>query len=460
MIRHMVKGSLPLVLVGALVSCSGDPTGDLRNGTDHLTASPSSLFVRSDSTKGVIIGAVDEQGNQLSGDFKLGAVTGPFTVAFDSTYAPVYGGNGQLDPQKNPTSVRYIVTPTANTGVGTFTVTTKGKEIMIPIRIKPNFGLTTLSNASPALGDTVTATLGPNLEFTDSSAVTVAHGVTARGFNISPDNKTIQFLVGPGAQNDTVSFSNVKLTYAPEIGAFVGKTVVNTGPFPQINGFSTTTPQINQNVTITAPAGVRFPPETRVYFGTDRQVTVSIAADSNSLVYRPHNSGLSGPIALTNILVSQIPTLPLRIVAAVTNTVDTLVTSLAGTNTIATAAPMVIPDAGETAGINDIGPTFANAGCAAVGNHCRFYQFTITEDRTLTFTFNWGNTADIGGYFLDAAGNVAVGGTDCDAKGSGAAGQPETCTETFTAGTYYVALADFTGTAQNTSWFIKIEDGE
>ncbi len=460
MMKHMVQRSLPFLVLAGLVACKGDPTGDLRNGTDHLLADPSSLFlgVGADTTKFVKVSAVDEQGNLLGESFRLGAVTGPFTVTLDTTFTPIVDPDGTIHTPKNPTTVRYIVKTLANTGNGSFLVSAGGQDITIPIRMLPDTGVLTLSSASPALGDTIVATLEANLRYTSASEVSIAGGVSSYLVSISADSTQLKFLPGPGAVASKVTVSGIRLSYSPGLGPIdaVSAGALTTPTVPPITAvFSTTTPDINQNVTVTAPASIKFLPGSRIFFGTDEQVVASVAADSNSLVMRPHKAGASGAISFGNVALSVLTVVPITVNSTNTATVSATVVPLAGTGAIATAPLIVIPDSGQTSGVIDAGATTASADCG-VGAHCRFYKFVLTEARTFSISITWGNTADIGGYFVDDQGNDLFEDFACDANGSGAAGQPETCEQHMDPGTYYLALADFTAAAQNTTFTVAI----
>jgi hypothetical protein len=214
-------------------------------------------------------------------------------------------------------------------------------------------------------------------------------------------------------------------------------------------GLSTTTPNINQLVTVTAPAGIKFLPNVKVFFGNDQQVVVSIAADSNSIVMRPHQSGASGTITIGNAALSFLTTVAFNVAATNAMTVGATITSLTGTDALATAPLIVIPDAGKTGGIIDAGP-FATgpAACSAtLGGPCRIYKYVLTAARSFSVSATWQGTTDVGVYFATSAGAVITSPAaflGCDAKFEGPGGQPETCTITAqAAGTYYLIVDSF-----------------
>ena len=110
--NRVTRGSVLLVALAGVLSCSGDPTSSLRNGVDHLLATPSALYVDNNGDKLVVITAVDAQGNTLAEHFAVGSVGTGITVVEDSTYLPV-NKNGVLVQPSSNTSARFIVTPSA-----------------------------------------------------------------------------------------------------------------------------------------------------------------------------------------------------------------------------------------------------------------------------------------------------------------------------------------------------------
>ncbi len=537
--NRVTRGTVFLAAAVAMVSCKGDPTGDLRGGIDHLIAKPGAIFLHPDSSKNVLIEALDKQGNRLAATFTLGNVGAGITVVPDDSFNLVFDTKGHLVPPKNWTRIQYIVSGVANTSNSSFVVTAGGKSITIPVRIVPDSAPgTAVSSATPNVGDTVSLTAPASFLFTPASVVTNGTAVVAT-LGISADSTTIQFVPGPGATG-TVSVSGLVVQYATVVSGYTmtssntittsaapsltlnttnaaaGDTIVVTAPAPYkftpastptvtgaglskigisadstqlsfligpsaaaavsvnnvvVNGagglgtftlntgattlntpavsnlavtFSTTTPNINDNVTLTAPAGIKFLPSAKVFFGNDQQTVTSVAADSNSLVIRAHKSGASGQVSVGNVALSFLTSVPFTSTITATANVGASITPLAGTGAFATAPKIVIPDAGKTGGIIDAGAfSVGPAICSnSLGGPCRIYTFTISSARTFAVSASWQGTTDIGVYFSTAAGAV-TGTTGCDAKGAGAGGQPETCTASLAAGTYFLVVDSF-----------------
>lgn len=548
--NRATRGMILLAAALGLLSCTGDPTGDLRSGIDHLVATPSAIFVSPNSIKLVQVEAVDGQGNRVGTSFSLGAIGGGITVIPDDSFNLVFDNNGKLIPPTNWTRIRYIVTGVTNAANSDFVVTAGGKSLTIPVRILPDsVPGTALSNVTPNVGDTVSITAPTNFRFSSTSVVTNGTAPIAT-LGKSADSSQIIFVVGPGATN-AVQVSNLVVQYAPAVGGYtltstntvtttatlpaltvsptvgvagdtitvtapapwkfdtnsvptvvgagsarvsisadssilkfligpsatgnvsvtkllvsgagaLGRFTLNTGavtlstpPVPNFPGtFSTATPAGFPNidtVTITSGAGFKFLPNATVSIGGTAALVVSHAADSLSMRFIPVLGAAPAVATVNGVVLSFLTTVSLSL-----PTVATIApVTPSGAKVLATAPTIVIPATGVTTITTDAGQLASAAECGNIGNHCLFYKIVLAGPRTFKTTLTWGNTADIGGYFIDAAGNDQFGDFACDSFGSGAGGQPESCSETLPAGTWYLALADFTAAAQNTG-IVKI----
>ncbi|MFN8650785.1 MAG: hypothetical protein U0133_02635 [Gemmatimonadales bacterium] len=203
-------GGLALVLAGVL-GCKGDPTGDLRNGVDHLTATPSAIFLGPTGSNNVVIQAVDEQGNPETVRFTLGEVSPELDVVVDSAFNQVVDNNGTIGLPTKATRIRYIVTPTAGVGDAAFEVKADGHSIRIPVRLVPDSLTATFSSAAPALGDTVTLTTAAPFAFADTATVTVGGSDVIL---VSQTPTAIRFIPAPGSGAGPVTVNGVGLSYA------------------------------------------------------------------------------------------------------------------------------------------------------------------------------------------------------------------------------------------------------
>ncbi len=450
--NRVMRSTVVLAAALGALSCKGDPTDSLRNGIDHLVATPSVLFIGGpDSTQSVLIEAVDDQGNRLSGTFSLVSATAGISVAQDLAFNQVYNSSGQLVSPKNWTRAKYNVTTVAASGFENAVFAVGGKQLTVPVRIVaiaiPSLALST---AAANAGDTVVATAPANFRFTPGSVATGTGGVVVPA-GISADSSQFSFIVGPSLSG-TVSITNLVLQYAPTVATYSsvsGGTLTSpaVSDFPGV--FSTSTPSsfpTQDTVTLSAP-GFLFLPTASVTVGGTAAVVVALAADSTSISFVPLAGSTSGPVTVSGIVLSFLTSVSLNIPTQASLTVA----AASGATSLASAPTINIPATGLTSFYVDAGQFVSAAECGNVGAHCRFYKLVLGASTTFNVSLAWGNTADIGGYFIDAAGNDQFGDFACDSFGSGAGGQPEACSQTLPAGTWYLALADFTGAAQNTT---------
>src|SRR5688572_11042026 len=97
------SGLVPLFALFAVVGCSSEPTGDLRNGPSALVATPSQLFIEVGETKEVIVGAVDAQGNPLDFAYEVTETGSGITVRRDSSFLPIFVDDSTLQaPETGP----------------------------------------------------------------------------------------------------------------------------------------------------------------------------------------------------------------------------------------------------------------------------------------------------------------------------------------------------------------------
>lgn len=351
--KRVTRRGMALVLAGA-VACKGDPTGDLRNGVDHLIATPSAIFLSRGGVTNVLVEAVDEQGNREGTPFTLANVSPEIAVVVDSSFNEVVDNDGNVGLPKAPTRLRYAVSPIAPVGNASFEVRAGGHSIVIPVRLVPDSVAAAFSSATPALGDTVTLTTAAPFTLGPTAAV------TAGGFPaiiVSQTASTIRFIPFPGGAAGPLTVNGVGLDYATTLSL-----------------------SLPSRASFTPPAG------------------------------------------------------------------------LAGTGALATAPAFTIPAAGATRLFLDVGATAAVPQCtgSALGSPCRVYKITLAAGRTFDMTAHWEGTSDLGIYFLNSAGTLTFSPGACDDKGSGAAGQPESCTITLGAGTFYMVVANFS--AADPAW--------
>jgi hypothetical protein len=251
--NRLTSGTVLTIALLGMAACSGDPTGDLRNGPEKLVASPSQLFLDVGRSATVEVGAVDDQGNPIEAAYVATNVGSNLSVKRDSTFLPVFVNDSQLEPPAEAPRFRFIVTANAF-GASSFTVEGAGKSISIPVQVVPSTDFAaTFSTTTPALGETIVLTAAPGTHFTDSSLVIIGDTLNPpRTLAVAPDGSTISFLLPPNV-NSPVSVTNVVADAAPTL-VFTPATIdlIQSPVYDSVSvGFSTTTPAIGQTVTAT-----------------------------------------------------------------------------------------------------------------------------------------------------------------------------------------------------------------
>jgi hypothetical protein len=217
---------MTLVLAG-VVACKGDPTGDLRNGVDHLIATPGAIFLTPGATTNVLIEAVDEQGNRQGTRFTLDQVSALINVVVDSGFGRVVDNDGNLVFPDAPTRLRFAVSPAAPVGDASFKVRAGGKEITVPVRLVPDSIAVTFSDDSPAPGDTVTITTATPFQLRPNA--TVDAGGT-RAILLSQAGNTLQVVPIPGSAAGPITVNSVALEYATTLNLSLPSTTSFTPP--------------------------------------------------------------------------------------------------------------------------------------------------------------------------------------------------------------------------------------
>lgn len=437
--KRWLRGSVVLATAVGVWSCSGDPTDSFRGSTNSIVASPTSIFLSEGETKAVVVQALDDQGNPLAVSFETSVGPG-ITVVVDSTFLPTNGApiTGQT---------RFLVT--ANTFVGTsFTVTGDGKSLEIPVRSLPVSFTGTFSNATPALGDTVTLTAPAGLTFGADASITFP-GAAGDPFvtGISTDSTVLSFLPAPGTDT-TGLVSGLKATFAVgvPIDTLATTTKLTTPAVTEIPAnFSSTTPAVNQPVTVTAP-GFIFLPTAIVVFGgdtlPDTATVVAVAPDGSSIDFLA-KPGTTGIPTISGTALTILPVVSLTLPATTSVTVSSTVNSLAGTAAPGTAPTVGVPPEGLSNVVYDKG-TFTGADLSTDGGvGAQYYKLVVADSADYTFTTDWDDPASDIDMELCSDATCSDGGTFL---GTGI-DKPETATTTLLPGTYYFDVVLFGGAA-------------
>jgi hypothetical protein len=529
--NRLVRGSVILAAVAVVGACGGLDTDEI-DQTAELVADPSVVYVSNRDSQAVFVEALNSLGQQLTGDFTLTDVGPGIVVNLDTTFAPRPGVD---DP---PTRVRYFVKAASVTTFvsSTFTVSANGESVVIPVRITPDtLASTVLSNANPALGDTIQLTAPAGIKFTSATDITfpgdtakraanvgvsadssilyilAGPGITAQAIRlgdvqvafhpgvefdintdavlttpaivtnlatvsnstpatgdtvvlsvplpyklssnsvvtltgagraqlaISPDSSSVSFVIGPNSSG-IASVSNVTIAGVPSIGLFTFTTAgpVTTPALTSIPAsFAPSNTSPNTPIVVTAP-GFKFLPTATATVGGLPAAVIGPTADSSSISIVPF-PGTSGVVTFNNVVLSFLTTVPITNIPSVnTVTVSGALTPLTNTDDPFAAQTIALGATGETV-VYDVG-SFGSPDIIGGGGDIQFIRFSIPVARTLKITVNWNNASDIDFYLADGGFNNFVGSTSASATGA----QPETQTvAALPAGTYILMLVNF-----------------
>jgi hypothetical protein len=215
---------------------------------------------------------------------------------------------------------------------------------------------------------------------------------------------------------------------------------------------SNPTPAANEGLVITLPAGYKFGAGAGANLAGAAGFVSSVATDSSSItVLLP--PGSSGPITVDSVGVDFVPGVLFSLSTSDTVTVGAVVPQ-AGTGSPGTAPTLTLPAVGATTFFYDGGTYDYNAPLVFAGvpgtfpTPSRLYKFTVADTTTLTTAVDWPSAEDLGLYFFQSNGTTLTG-TAADAGSGGV--HPESGTNKFAPGTYYIAVVNFSAT--NPPWF-------
>jgi hypothetical protein len=433
--KRLLLGMAPTLVLLAGIGCKGDPTGDLQNGMDHLTATPSQMFLQPGESKTVIVSGFDAQGNPQPADY---VVTDPgtnITVKRDSTFLPDYVNDSTLQAPATAPTFRFIVTSTGY-GATSFTVTAQGKSVTVPVQ---NAATTVLdaqvSDTQPALGEVVTITLPAGVSFSPTTTVTLADTLAVQPFavTIAPDNKSLTFLPPPNMTSAQLVISDVVSDAVP--GAPFSPVTAQRFTTPQLTLLNATisnlAPAALQQITVSIIGGATFDPSATFSIGNTDAVLLNLTSTVATLLPIP---GTSGILTAHGVIPDSLPQYVLPLVSTDTVTAGAL-TPLVGTDDPATAPTITGPTT-----LNDVGSfDYDNCGAAA-GFPCQVYKLHVASASTFQFTLNGYNPADLGLYFLNPV-TLAQLPQVCD--NNGRASPPESCSLSFAAGDYIMGVVTF-----------------
>ena len=295
------SGLVPLFAVAALLSCSSEPTGDLRGDLAELVATPSQLFIELGQTKLVRVGGVDAQGNPLDFNYEVTSAGSGISVRRDSSYLPIFMDDSTLQAPATAATFQFIVEGDAYTQTS-FTVSAGGLDVVVPVQVVPQSGLAaTFSNAAPALGEVVTLTAPSGITFNLDATLDIGgNPVTI----VSQDASSIAFIPPPSVNspvtvNGVVSAAAPDVVFSPATDTPLVTPLIDTVDVT----YSTTAPTLGQSVTLTSPNPlIQLVVDSLIFPGQlpgregDAQ-NILVAVDSQSLTFdAPPNIDGSGTV--------------------------------------------------------------------------------------------------------------------------------------------------------------------
>ena len=253
---------------------------------------------------------------------------------------------------------------------------------------------------------------------------------TTIGTHLETSARFIVTGVGPGSTSFEVT------------GAGTTKTIpVRVVPTSFAATFSNPAPAVNEEVTITLPAGYKFGAAAGVTTDQGSGVVRSYSADSTSIVVILPPGSTS--VALDSVKADFLPGVSLAGIPVETG-VTADATPIAGTAATATAPALPVPalDGAATA-FFDVGVFTAADVTGDGGVGAQYYRLDITQAGDYTFTTDWpaDSPADIDALFCPSSGCAG----SVDFLGTGTT-HPEVGTKAALApGTYYIAVVLFAG---------------
>jgi hypothetical protein len=194
-------------------------------------------------------------------------------------------------------------------------------------------------------------------------------------------------------------------------------------------------------ITVSIAAPLIFTSASTVATDAGAGIVTGLAADGSSITFFAP-PGTTTAATIDSLGLSYLPT-PSGVVVTtdVPLTISTVVPGQAGTDNPATAPVLALPASGGTLAFYDGAPMAATQCGPVSGFPCQLYRIDPTADIAIDASLAWSNAADLGLYVMDAS--FTDTGQFCDANGRGDGNQPEACTLSLTAGTYYLIVVSF-----------------
>jgi hypothetical protein len=358
--KRLFGGLVILAVAIGLPSCSGDPTGDLREPVG-IVATPSVLFIDVGDTEPVVVSLTDDQGNQVATTYELADIGSGITVVQDTTFQHTNSPGVTIDR-----SVRFQVT---GTGIAnsSFTVNAGGKSVVVPVNVTPDVVDIVVSNPAPAWGDIITLTAPAGLLFTAESEVTFAGGPPAQIVSLSADRTVLTVIPGPNTVG-AVTVSHATVAFDESLDFTVTSIATVTSPeLTAVDGsFSNQAPALGETVILTLPAGIKVIPESvavdsgLVLEGAVNPVDVVVAPDSGSISFvpAPNSDSVLSIRGVIPAVLPQFPQLLQTTLKVTTPSIDSIAVTFSNPNPAVLEEIIATAPAGFSFGI---GPTDSTA---------------------------------------------------------------------------------------------------
>jgi hypothetical protein len=411
--KRLLRGSVVLAVAVGFLSCSGDPTSDLREPAG-ITATPTTVFIDVGETKPVIASLQDEQGNQIAAAYEITAVGPGITVVLDPTYQNTTAGI------IIPNAVRFQVTGNAIAN-SSFTISAEGQSLVVPVRVTPATVNIAVSNSTPAFGEAITLTAPAGVLFTDSSVVSFAGGPEAQIVSMSPDRTQLTIIPGPNVTG-VVSVAHTTVSYDESLDFDItgsANDTVLTGVLTDLTGaaLSNQAPALGEIVTLTLPPGVKVIPDSAlpptsigapdtigvladsglIVEGATNPIGVAVSADSSIITFVPAPNSDS-TITVRGVVRQELPQFPQILSTTIkltTPVVDSLPASVSSTAPAVNAPVTLTSTNGQF--------TFVDPAVVAVAGDSSAIVTGQTAS-TITFLPAPGSTGKLGVGSVDVVG--------------------------------------------------------
>lgn len=220
--------------------------------------------------------------------------------------------------------------------------------------------------------------------------------------------------------------ANATCITASAEGAKPDSVIVTVLPTSFTVNASSTTLNVGDTLTLTAPGALQFSAAANVDFGGNPGSVISQSATTLVVQVPMPDAAVAGPLTVTGVSVTYVPGLTVDLPTASSFTV----TNANDPNSLPDpAVQLPIPTAGNSAVLFD---------GFATGETDNFYSFTLAATTTFTVTLSWGTAADVDILWCDAGCNNFVGNFD-----GASTANPEVSQVTLPAGTYNLWLNQF-----------------